>query len=106
MNMTRFLITTAIAAGLMMSAASAETDSRLSSVGDMAAFALACPSYWDRLPPRTQRIIVGIGEDVAKGYDKETMRKAALESYAKGYDKEGERWCASMAAVYDKAGQF
>jgi len=100
----RLLIATGIVAGLL--AGPAIADDKLNQAADMAAFAIACPSHWNRLPPRTQRIIVGIGEDAGRSYDKETIEKAVREAYANGYDKQGERWCVSMQKMLTDAGNF
>jgi hypothetical protein len=103
--MTKLLIATAILAGLMAAPASAETDAeKLRNIGEVAVFVLACPNHWDRLPPRTQRIIQSITEKDSRSFDKEAIRQATLAEYAKGYDKQGERWCTSMNTILSSMG--
>jgi hypothetical protein len=92
----------------LLAPAHAETDdaTKLRNTGDNVAFVMACPKHWAQLPPRTQRIIMSLGDDAAARYGKDAVRAAAIAAYAEGYDKQGERWCASMQTILDNAGRF
>ena len=102
------LVTAFVAVVVAASPASAQTDSdkKLINAAEQGAFMMACPKHGERLPPRTQRLLMGILEDAIRDHGKEAMRQATLDAYANGYDKQGERWCASMEKILTDAGRF
>jgi hypothetical protein len=101
--MKKLLIAAGIAAALTNPArAEIDNSTKLKNTGERLAFAMACPKHWERLPPRTQRVIMAISDDVTAANGKDAVRAAALEAYASGYDKQGERWCDSMLPVLDQ----
>jgi hypothetical protein len=103
------LATFAVMLALIVPAHAATDDAKekdLRNTGDNVAFVMACPKHWAQLPPRTQRIIMSLGDDAAARYGKDAVRAAAIAAYADGYDKQGDRWCASMQKILDDAGRF
>lgn len=98
------LITAGLVAGLLTTPAVA--DDELKQAAEIAAFVIACPTHWNRLPPRTMRILVRIAEDMGAKHSKEVLQNAVLVAYANGYDKQGEPWCAAMATRLIDAGKF
>jgi hypothetical protein len=103
----KILTAIAIAAVLVTSPVSAQpANKELEQLGDIGVFMMFCPKHFERLPPRTQRIIISIGESLVAKYDDATKKQAAINAYAKGYDKQGEAWCAAQEALHKHAGNF